>query len=100
MGRVGKAYDGTTSPPHMRHPFIVVVGVGLVALIGCGLLAVLAIAALQGPVFYGPNYKSLALSTYTTAAVIAVAVLLGFIWIGQRVYAAIERRRAGGPPFR
>jgi hypothetical protein len=60
-----------------------------------GLVAAVVGATWRGELFYGENYKGLALGTYSTLAVIIVACIVGAIWLGRRLY---RRARRPLPP--
>jgi hypothetical protein len=77
----------------MRHPVIAIVGYIMSGLIVAGPALTVIAAALSNKPFYGVNYKGLALGTYSTLAVLAVALLVGIVWIVQRGLRLAERRR-------
>ena len=77
----------------MRHRVISTIGYILIGLVFFGLAVTVIGAAVSNKPFYGVNYKGLALGTYSTLAVLAVALLAGIVWIAQRALRLMERRR-------
>jgi uncharacterized membrane protein len=75
----------------MRHPVINVIGYILTGLVVVGLAATVVLAALSNHPFYGKNYKGLPLGTYSTLAVMAVALFVGLAWLVRRAARLIKR---------
>jgi hypothetical protein len=75
----------------MRHPVIIVIGYILTGLVVVGLAATVFLAALSNHPFYGTNYKGLPLGTYSTLAVLAVALLVGLAWLVRRAVRMFKR---------
>ncbi len=73
------------------RPRVVIATVGylLVGLIVCGLVLTIVMALLAGRLFYGQNVYHLPLGTYSTAAVLIMAAVIGVVRLVQK---ARERR--------
>ena len=69
----------------MRPKAIVAtVGYLLVSLIVCGLVLTIVVAWRAGQPFYGRNVYGLPLGTYSTAAVLAIAGVIGVVRLVQK----------------
>jgi hypothetical protein len=77
------------------RPRVVIATVGyvLVGLIVCGLVLTIVAALLAGRPFYGRNVYHLPLGTYSTAAVLIMAGVIGVVRLVQK---ARERRTRRG----
>jgi hypothetical protein len=68
----------------VRHPILKGIGFSLLAFVFIGLGASVVGAMLQGKAVLWNNYYGLPVGTYSTAAVLVVAVAAGIIWLVQR----------------
>lgn len=68
------------------RPRVVIAAIGyvFVGLILCGMVLTLMLALRAGQPFYGQNVYGLAVGTYSTAAVLLIAVCIGVVWLIQR----------------
>ena len=63
---------------------VATVGYLLVGLIVCGLVLTIVLALLAGHPFYGRNVYGLPLGTYSTAAVLMIAAVIGVVRLVQK----------------
>ncbi len=75
----------------MRHPVVKGIGFFLVALLLASIGASVLTAMLRGKAFLWSNYYGVPVGTYSTAAVLVVAIVVAAVWLFQRT-----RRIFGG----
>jgi hypothetical protein len=68
----------------MRHPIVKGIGFLFVAVLLASIGASVIVAMLRGKAFLWSNYYGVPVGTYSTAAVLTVAVVVAIIWLFQR----------------
>jgi hypothetical protein len=68
-----------------------VIGYFLVALIFCGLALTVLTALRDNQPFYGRNVYGLPIGTYSVAAMFAIVLIIGLVWLVQRLWRRAHR---------